>query len=192
MHSNPRQPGDLAEKRLRYEILESRRKMLATDVQKKLETVSKAKILQENIKLTKQRIKCLNHIIREKTESTKKIRQDCDKLRLENEKRTQRLPQFGSKVNKIDQYTRQHVASLDHLRLKINQKWKALCLKRREHIQELTQLIFPIDLVDVDVSRKSSDVAMDDAFDEIMAEMEDAMSTSYIHGRWVTTSMNDG
>ena len=142
--------------------------------------------------MTKQRIKYLNHIIKSKNDVTKKSKQDAEKLRNENSKRTLRLPEFGIKVNKIDQCTKQHMSSLDQQRLKVNQRWKSLTIKRREHINELTKYIFPIELVELEhhSSRRSSEIA-DEGFD-IMAEMEDAMSTSYIHGRWVSTSMSDG
>ena len=40
--------------------------------------------------------------------------------------------------------------------------------------------------------RKDTSEGDEDFYETIMAEMEDAMSTSYIHGRWVTTSMTDG
>jgi len=194
MHSNPRKPGDLAEKRLQFESVESRRKKLSTKVSKKLNYTSRIKHLQEEIKMTKQRIKYLNHIVRVKNETTNRSKKEAEKLRIENEKRTLRLPEFGSKVNKIDQCTKQHMSSLEQQRLNVNQRWKLLTIKRKEHINELTKYIFPIELVELEAqtsSRRSSEIT-EDGFDAIMAEMEDAMSTSYIHGRWVSTSMSDG
>ena len=38
MHSNPRKPGDLAEKRLRFESVEARRKKLASRISEKVST----------------------------------------------------------------------------------------------------------------------------------------------------------
>ena len=66
-------------------------------------------------------------------------------------------------------------------------------MKRKEHIDELTNYIFPIELVELEhqLSRRSSEIT-EEGFDAIMAEMEDAMSTSYLHGRWDSTSMSDG
>jgi len=193
MHSNPRKPGDLAEKRLRFESVEARRKILASRISEKLKPSSRIKYLQEEIKLTKQRIKYLNHIIKDKSETAKKSKQDADKLRFENRKRTLRLPEFGSKVNKIDQCTKQHMSNLEQQRHKVNQRWESLTMKRKEHIDELTNYIFPIELVELEhqLSRRSSEIT-EEGFDAIMAEMEDAMSTSYLHGRWVSTSMSDG
>ena len=40
MHSNPRKPGDLAEKRLRFESVEARRKKLASRISEKVSTNS--------------------------------------------------------------------------------------------------------------------------------------------------------
>ena len=87
-----------------------------------LKPSSRIKYLQEEIKLTKQRIKYLNHIIKDKSETAKKSKQDADKLRFENRKRTLRLPEFGSKVNKIDQCTKQHMSNLEQQRHKVNQR----------------------------------------------------------------------
>ena len=78
--------------------------------------------MQEEIKLTKQRIKYLNHIVRVKNETTKRSKQEAEKLCNENRKRTWRLPEFGSKVNKIDQCTKQHMSSLEQQRLNVNQR----------------------------------------------------------------------
>ena len=191
MHSNPRQTGDLAEKRLQMEIVESRRSNLSLKIGEKLKSTTKMKFLQEEIKLTKQRIKCLNHIIKDKKESVSKSVENTTKLKEENLKRTLRLPKFGSKVDKIDQYAKQHIFGLEQQRLKVNQNFKKLIQKRRLHIKELTKLIFPIELIEVENSQNLEKI-QDENFDSIMAEMEDAMSTSYIHGRWVTTSFNDG
>ena len=88
-----------------------------------LKPSSRIKYLQEEIKLTKQRIKYLNHIIKDKSEIAKKSKQDADKLRFENRKRTLRLPEFGSKVNKIDQCTKQHMSNLEQQRHKVNQRY---------------------------------------------------------------------
>ena len=90
----------------------------------KLKPSSRIKYLQEEIKLTKQRIKYLNHIIKDKSETAKKSKQDADKLRFENRKRTLRLPEFGSKVNKIDQCTKQHMSNLEQQRHKVNQRYR--------------------------------------------------------------------
>ena len=89
-----------------------------------LKPSSRIKYLQEEIKLTKQRIKYLNHIIKDKSETAKKSKQDADKLRFENRKRTLRLPEFGSKVNKIDQCTKQHMSNLEQQRHKVNQRYR--------------------------------------------------------------------
>ena len=154
---------------------------------------NRIRFLQEEIKLTKQRIKYLNYVIKDRRESTEKSSKEAEKLKIENTKRTHRLPQFASKVNKIDQYARQHASSLEQQKLKVNQKLKSLIMKRREHVNDLIKFIFPIELVEVEIlsSRRSSEVT-EEGFDSILAEMEDAMTTSYIHGRWVSTSMSDG
>ena len=64
-------------------------------------------------------------------------------------------------------------------------------MHRRAHLNELNEFIFPIEFVDVESSISKISDDSDEGYD-IMAEMEDAMSTSYIHGRWITTSMTDG
>ena len=146
--------------------------------------------MTEQIKLTRQRIRYLNIITKEKSESRNRASKEADKLRAENAKRMLRLPQFESKVNKIDVYVKQHLAGLDQQKLKVNQNIKILAMRRRDHLMELHSFIFPIALVDT--QPPSSQVRSAEPFDEIMAEMEDAMTTSYIHGRWVKTSMADG
>lgn len=136
----------------------------------------------------------MNNIIKERSEITAKSKFESQKLKAENAKRTQRLPKFGSKVDKIDQYARQHLASLTAQKIKVNQKMKSLAAKRRQYVTELSRYIFPIELVEIPsqaTSAEKSDCS-EETFDAIMAEMKDAMSTSYIHGRWVTTSMSDG
>merc|ERR1711953_395148 len=67
-------------------------------------------------------------------------------------------------------------------------------MKRKEYLSELSTYIFPIEYVEVQsqMPRKDTSEGDEDFYETIMAEMEDAMSTSYIHGRWVTTSMTDG
>merc|ERR1711874_269701 len=92
MHSNPRKPGDLAEKRLQFENVESRRKKLSSRVSEKLKHSSRVKYLQEEIKLTKHRINYLKRIVRGKNETAKKSKKEAEDLRKENRKRTERLP----------------------------------------------------------------------------------------------------
>ena len=136
-----------------------------------------------------------SNIIKDKRENINKSRAETDKLKLENAKRTLRLPQFGSKVGKIEQVTKQHLVGLEQHRLKVNHKLKSLSNKRKEYLQELSHYIFPVEFVEIqphqEIQKETSEGG-DDVYDAIMAEMEDAMSTSYIHGRWVTTSMTDG
>jgi len=191
MHSNPCLHGDLAEKRLSMLHLMERKVQLATKVQNKIQSSRKIKSLSEEIKLTKQRIKYLTYVNKAKQESIKKAKEESSKLMLENSKRTLRLPQFGSKVGKIDQVAKKHLIGLEEQRLKVNQKWKSLLMHRRAHLNELNEFIFPIEFVDVESSISKISDDSDEGYD-IMAEMEDAMSTSYIHGRWITTSMTDG
>ena len=191
MHSNPCLHGDLAEKRLSMVHVLDKKSVLATKVQSKIQSSRKIKALSEEIKLTKQRIKYLTYVNKAKQDSIKKIKDETSKLVLENNKRTLRLPQFGSKVGKIDQVAKKHLIGLEEQRLKVNQKWKSLLNHRKAHLSELNEFIFPIEFVEVESSTsKISDVS-DEGY-AIMAEMEDAMSTSYIHGRWITTSMTDG
>ena len=136
-----------------------------------------------------------SNIIKEKREIINKSRAETDKLKLENAKRTLRLPQFRSKVGKIEQVTKQHLVGLEQHRLKVNHKLKSLSNKRKEYLQELSHYIFPVEFVEIQPHQeiqKETCEGGDDVYDAIMAEMEDAMSTSYIHGRWVTTSMTDG
>ena len=126
MHSNPCLHGDLAEKRLSMIHLMERKVQLATKVQNKIQSSRKIKSLSEEIKLTKQRIKYLTYVNKAKHESIKKAKEESSKLMLENSKRTLRLPQFGSKVGKIDQVAKKHLIGLEEQRLKVNQKLSAL------------------------------------------------------------------
>jgi len=193
-HSNPRKPGYLTEKRIHFENVNRSRQQYACEINQKIHTVSRAKLLSEKIKLIKQNIKYLNNITKEKIEQTKKTKAETEKLKIENSKRILRLPQFGSKVNKINQFTHQHLEALEQNRLKLNQKLRLLSMKRKEYLSELSTYIFPIEYVEVQsqMPRKDTSEGDEDFYETIMAEMEDAMSTSYIHGRWVTTSMTDG
>ena len=86
--------------------------MLANKINAKLKSTNKL-LLAEEIKLTKQRIKWLNSVIKEKAELTKKCKLGTEKLQAENIKRTVRLPQFGKKVQKIDHVAKQHATSLE-------------------------------------------------------------------------------
>ena len=65
-------------------------------------------------------------------------------MKIENSKRILRLPQFGSKVNKINQFTQQHLEGLEQHRMKVNQKLRLLSMKRKEYLSELSTFIFPI------------------------------------------------
>ena len=134
-----------------------------------------------------------SNIIKEKRDLTKKTQAETDKLQKENTKRNKRLPQFGSKVNKINQVTQQHLTGLEQQRLRVNQKLKSLSLKRKDYMKELSQYIFPIEFVEIQnqMPRKEP-LENEDVNDDLIADLEDAMSTSYIMGRWVTTSMTDG
>ena len=192
MHSNPCQHGDLAEKRLSMISLQDKKTQFADKVQNKIQSKRKMKALSEEIKLTKQRIKYLTHVNRDKVEHIKKMREETEKLKYENKKRTLRLPQFGNKVGKIDQVAKKHLIGLEEQRLKVGQKWKSLLIHRKSHLSELSEFIFPIEFVEVETSTSKLSDVTDEGYDAITAEMEDAMSTSYIHGRWVTTSMTDG
>ena len=85
-----------------------------------------------------------SNITKEKIEQTKKTKAETEKLRIENSKRILRLPQFDSKVNKINQFTHQHLEALEQNRLKLNQKLRLLSMKRKEYLSELSTYIFPI------------------------------------------------
>ena len=175
MHSNPCLHGDLAEKRLSMVHVLDKKSVLATKVQSKIQSSRKIKALSEEIKLTKQRIKYLTYVNKAKQDSIKKIKDETSKLVLENNKRTLRLPQFGSKVGKIDQVAKKHLIGLEEQRLKVNQKWKSLLNHRKAHLSELNEFIFPIEFVEVESSTsKISDVS-DEGY-AIMAEMEKLIS----------------
>merc|ERR1712018_1123894 len=148
-HSNPRKPGHLTEKRIHYQDIDRRRQKLIEKLNQKIETTNRTKLLSEKIRSTKQNIRYLNNIIKEKRENINKSRAETDKLKLENAKRTLRLPQFGSKVGKIEQVTKQHLVGLEQHRLKVNHKLKALSNKRKEYLQELSTFIFPIEFVEI-------------------------------------------
>lgn len=188
-HSNPRKPGALAEKRIHQVALQRRRQQLVAEIEAKTRTSQKVLVLSENVKQAKQRVKWLKSLVKDKSEQNVKTVKTFQKLSGENKIRQRRLPQFVDKVDKISRCVKQYCGDLDNERIKVGHKLKILAQHRRNHMDELARYVFPLECVDVVQSNSLAAVREDD-YDVLVAEMEDAMTTSHVHGQWVTTSLS--
>ncbi len=191
-HSNPRKPGHLAEKRLHITALKKQSSTTAEQIQVGLQTKRRSMALTEEIKLVRQRVKYLRNIVKDKSDYVDRTKTISAKLKQQNVERRKRLPLFVQKVDQIDECRVKHIADLEAQRMKVSQRFRILANERRKHIAELAKYIFPIEAVDVDEENNDDKdregLSEAESYDSLVAELQDAMSTSHIHGRWVTTS----
>lgn len=80
-HSDPRRPDTLSDKQLRLLVLQRRTQDLEKKILAENEAPGQLQLtLREQIKMTQQRIKYFDHLIKEKRAKVKKMREVCQNL----------------------------------------------------------------------------------------------------------------
>ena len=145
--------------------------------------------IKENIKVTKTKIKYLKHVIKQHTERKTLNLEALNRRRESNKIRQERLPLFAEKSDKMRKFVEKFVADMQSM------KEESICSisQLRQHqcqwILQLHDVIFPVDHVE---SRDTCQQDVDHDTDKMMIDvLADAMRTSYISGKWVSSDQHD-
>ncbi|XP_023344790.1 beclin 1-associated autophagy-related key regulator isoform X2 [Eurytemora carolleeae] len=181
VHSSTKFYERFSDKNLRFFSLQRDIRESKEQISSKIQDIIEKRRLREEIKQMKTKLKHIKHLIRNKTEKVQQTELSLQKLKSSNMKRTEQLPVYVSKVEKMrvshEKFRSEHVRGkqnelgndmfeLSHIRLSLVQSLKD---------------IFPIEEV-YPCNPDQSDLMLD-----CLAE---AMRTSYIHGRWVSTEQS--
>ena len=143
--------------------------------------------LREDIKITKTRIKYLKHVIKQhkdkKQENLEKLRSKAES----NRKREERLPQFREKAEKMGEFVYNFEIDKSELAQREMGAQLELRRKRAEWILSCHDLIFPILRLETDLIQTEGD----ESEMMIMESLADAIQTSYISGRWVSSDYRE-
>ena len=192
-----RRPGNLAEKKLQEAGLNRINKQLLEAIKSKTEVRFQRAKCKEDIMLIKQRIRYLKRLVGDCQDSSNLAKDSSMKLASVNERRKVRLPLFVDKVSKISRCVAQYRNDLNAEAFKTSLRGKQLDKERNRFSQTLFKHLFPIEPVYGRIPLTSNlgveeilDPNLEQKMDTsgIAEAMADAMSTSYIQGRWVTTS----
>jgi len=183
VHSNTKHYERFADKKLRLFSLNRDLDRMRKEVEAKTrDNVEKMK-LKEDIKMERARLKYLRHLVKNYQEKNSQNRDNLEKLKNSNLKRTKRLPEFAEKVQKIDSCRRDYCQDMSTNRDQVLRCRDQLSRKRAQFVLSLAEAIFPV----VELLPSSGPESVPDAMMDCLA---DAMRTSYIHGRWVTADQS--
>lgn len=102
---------------------------------------------------------------------------------------------FKDKVDKMSSCATQYFSDLKQEFLKVQGQSRALCATRKAFLQDIRKTVFPI--IEVDPWRRRSSSRQQqqqqnrEPPDSVSQLLVEAMSTSFVQGRWVTTSSCD-
>lgn len=195
-HSDARSPGNLSERKDQLSVIEKKKQDMINEIKKKTDKKLKCQELEEDIRMSRQRINYLQKIIQSTKDKRDRTQKHAKKLEAMNDTREQRLPIFIDKASKIRQYTNKYVRELDKEKVRVCEKYRVLDIHRQNHIRTLFELVFPVEKVVINstnntktqssISTSTTDGNESAVIESLMAE---AMSTSYVHGQgWVSLS----
>lgn len=136
--------------------------------------------LKEDIKMSRNKMKYLKHVIKQNHDRKDQGLLMLTKLSESNKKREQRLPQFEDKAVRMREFVEKFVSDMNVIKQQLVVSIGDLKLAQSDFIQRLHHTIFPIE----EVLPSSSTINANT--DLMMDYLADAMQTSYIGGRWVT------
>jgi len=135
--------------------------------------------LTEEVTEARNRVKYYRHAVRKAGETRASLLSHLAKLRAQNRRRGDRLPEFRDKAGRMRECHTNFRRDMDETREGVVASARfSLKNKRRQFVQNLVQDIFPIEEVLAVPSSSPPDM--------LLSCLADAMRTSYIHGRWVT------
>lgn len=156
--------------------------------------------LKTSIKEKRNNVDLLGKLIKEKQENISKLQV----IKKENHEKNRSmriiLPKYDDKVNKLGDYVMEAREKNDNKRSNYNELEQELKTIRRSYIDKLVKYIFPISqtvatstslrlLQDSELSRRSSN---DSLQPELQSEIDEAIRTAYIRGRWVSQQESHG
>ena len=144
--------------------------------------------LRENIKVTKTRIKYLRHVIKQQGEKRKESLEKLTSRAESNSKREARLPQFRDKADKMKDFVCNFEVDKSELAQREMGAQLELRRTRAEWILDCHDLIFPVLRLENDLIQTEGD----ESEMMIMESLADAIQTSYISGRWVSSDCGEG
>jgi beclin 1-associated autophagy-related key regulator len=156
--------------------------------------------LKTSVKEKKNSVELLSKLIKEKRESIEKLQQTKKENHDKNRSMRIILPKYDDKVNKLGDYVVEAREKNAMKRKSFEDLQQDLKTMRRNYIDQLVKYIFPISqtvatstslrpLQDSELSRRSSN---DSLKLELQSEIDEAIRTAYVRGRWVSQQESHG
>ena len=145
-------------------------------------------LIRENVKVTRTRIKYLRHVIKHQREKRLASLDQLQRTRESNRKREERLPQFREKAEKMREFVSNFQVEASELAGKEMSAQLELRRTRAQWILDCHDLIFPLLSLQSDLIHTEAD----ESTMIIMESLADAIQTSYISGRWVSSDYGEG
>ena len=188
-HSSSALCETLCEKQRRLIALERDLK----DTKEQIAALAAAKwssgLIRENLKSTKTRIKYLRYVIKQQREKKLSTLEQLSRTRESNKKREERLPQFREKSEKMRDFVSNFQVEASELAGRELSSQLELRRTRAEWILSCHDLIFPLLTLQTDLIHTEE---TDESTIVIMESLADAIQTSYISGRWVSSDYGEG
>ncbi|XP_026478327.1 beclin 1-associated autophagy-related key regulator-like isoform X2 [Ctenocephalides felis] len=182
VHSASHFSERFSDKQLRYIRFKSGRQIVENKCCDFLRQKKSLNDIKTDLKFTKERIKLLQLIVSDKREIIKRRFTELEHLKEHNTKLRIKLPKYGDRVEKLQQYLQDKNEDLEMQKKKIEKTYTVLkdCVKT--NIKILLKYIFPITPIYPQLNRTEEDVSQD-----TVAALAEATRTSYVRGTWVFT-----
>ena len=144
--------------------------------------------IRENVKVTRTRIKYLRHIVKQQREKKLSSLEQLSRTRESNRRREERLPQFREKSEKMRDFVSNFQVEASELAGREMSSQLELRRTRAEWILSCHDQIFPLLTLQSDLIHTETD----ESTIVIMESLADAIQTSYISGRWVSSDYGEG
>lgn len=146
-----------SDKQLRYIRFKSGRQIIENKCCDYLRQKKNINDVKTDLKYTRDRIKLLQLIVSEKRESIKRRFIELENLKEHNVKLRIKLPKYGDRVEKLQQYLQDKTEDLEVQKAKIEKTYSVLKDCVRSNIKLLLKYIFPITPIYPQLNRVEED-----------------------------------
>lgn len=186
-HSRQRHPESMADKRARDSALTRDIAEMRTRVLESMSIRVRRQLMLEKIRWHKTNIRSLEKAVAEKRDKRDVTVNLAERVGSANQRRRMRFESFERKVEQIQRCSNGYRKELKTRERQVTDLAATLASHRRKYVQDLSTHIFPI--TEIYPSQVVTHCYSDDEDDNqeclIMESLNEAMSTSFINGRWV-------
>ena len=187
VHSSSALCERFSEKQLRLFSLQRDISVSKAEVEREAGAAWTRLTMQEDIKITRTKIKYLKHCIRQQQERRQQTRQILARYIESNNKRQLRLPQFADKAQRMEKFVAQFRADTAGVRSGAGVARAGLRAAQSRWVAQLHDWIFPIAEVEAGPGGGAGHTPQSSSpqADQMVEFLADAIQTSYVGGRWV-------